>query len=271
MGNPKLEGISCVILDEVHERSTQSDLVLLILRDLVLERKGLTEPLKIVLMSATIDASNFIKYFDPDSDIQFNNMSNAIRNKSEAPSTTTGKSSPSSFSVSFLEIEGKTNYPIDEYFIEDIYNEIPSLVVSGPPPMSNRGGRNNGPQEIRNPWATAEGVRSKYHELGLKVKSNNRGVWQTLSNVLQRPFQLDEELICKVVEHIEQSESTAPKTNGDKDDALGAILIFVPGWAEITSVVKALEDTLKDCRRQCEWARNSKRSWNILPLHSKFE
>jgi len=40
VSNPKLEGVSCVIIDEVHERSVHNDFVLLILKDLVLERKG---------------------------------------------------------------------------------------------------------------------------------------------------------------------------------------------------------------------------------------
>lgn len=230
VGNPKLEGVSCVIIDEVHERSVHNDFVLLILKDLVLERNCTDEPLKLVLMSATIDASNFIKYFD----------------KTE-------------YTVSFLEMEGKTNYHIDEYFVEDLCHEIPSLVISPPPP--SKGGRNS-MQEQRNKWASPKAVRDKYQELGLEVKSDNNRVWKALSRILQKPFfQLDVDLLCQVVEHIEISES-AMDTNGE----LGSILIFVPGWSEITSVIRGLENTLKECRRQQDWAR--KRTWNILPLHS---
>jgi len=265
VGNPKLEGISLVIMDECHERGVHSDFVLLILKDLVLERQGSSEPLKIVLMSATIDASNFIKYFDPDSNIKFNNMTTGICDENDIIRDATGKQSASPYSVSFLQIEGKTNYPIDEYFIEDICQEIPSLVVSGPPPKSfNRGGRKNGMLQERNPWASAEGVKAKYRELGLQIKTDNKRVWKHLSNILQRPFRVDVDLICKVIEHIENLEAMAPEK--DKDGTLGSILIFVPGWQDITSVINGLENTLKDCRRQHGWARN--RSWNILPLHS---
>lgn len=253
-----------MIIDEVHERSVHSDFVLLILKDLVLERKGTKEPLKLVLMSATIDASNFIKYFDPETKITFNNTSvSGISDQSEtALGSIADGSNTRPYSVSFLQIEGKTNYPIEEYFIEDICQEIPSLVVRGSPPMR----RNNGAvREMRNVWASADGVRAKYHELGLQVNAdNNRGVWRALSNVLQRPFQLDVDLICQVVEHIELTE--ALESNADIDGALGSILIFVPGWQEITSVIQGLEKTLKNCRRQHDWARN--RTWNILPLHS---
>ncbi|KAL7551101.1 hypothetical protein ACHAWF_014336 [Thalassiosira exigua] len=259
VGNPKLEGISCVIIDEVHERGVHTDFVLLILKDLVLERQRQgAEPLKIVLMSATIDASSFIRYFDPSSGIQFNNMSMGDDSPREGAAV---NSSTCPFSVSFLQIKGKTNYPIKEYFIEDICKEIPSLVVSGPPPMSfNRGGRNGSMQEMRNPWASAEAVRSKYRELGLRIQTDGNHVWKQLSNALQRPFRLDVDLICKVVKHIEDTE--------EQGRELGSILIFVPGWQDITSVIKELDRTLLDCRKRHDWARN--RTWDTLPLHSQI-
>lgn len=258
--NPKLEGISCVVVDEVHERGVHTDMVLLILKDLVLERKGTDEPLKLVLMSATIDASNFLKYFDPESRVEFNNMSsthgaNDVGNLGSSV-TAGGESSRSPFSVSFLQIEGLTNYPIEEFFIEDVCREIPSVVVRGPPPDRGRGGST---REQRNAWATPEAVRAKYSELGLSVNSRDKRIWSDLSNALQRPFELDVDMVCRVVEYIEMTESV-------EDGQLGSILIFVPGWAEITSVVKGLEQTLRDCRRHQDWARG--RSWNILPLHS---
>lgn len=49
-----------VIVDEVHERSEESDFLLLILRDLIKVRKDLT----VVLMSATLNAELFSDYFD---------------------------------------------------------------------------------------------------------------------------------------------------------------------------------------------------------------
>lgn len=185
VSNPKLEGVSCVIIDEVHERSVHNDFVLLILKDLVLERKGSEEPLKLVLMSATLDASNFIKYFDPNSEIKFNNM--AARKSDQLVDEEGNEStSTSPFSVSFLQLKGKTNYPIEEYFIEDLCQEIPSLVIS-PPASKGRVGKNGLMPEPRNPWASPRTVMDRYHELGLK--SNNTTDWKALSNVLQRTFQ----------------------------------------------------------------------------------
>ena len=212
VSNPKLKGIPCVMIDEVHERGIHTDFVLMILKDLVLERKGTNEPLKLVLMSATIDASNFLNYFDSNSSVEFNimlvneNRDNDVfmaDNDNDDFTSFNGKL----FSVSFIEIPGKTNYLIEEYFIEDICHETgPSLVLRGPPPTSSNQGRVS-VQEVRNPWASPEAVREKYYELGLQLKKSNskvgKHVWKNLSNVLQRPFQLDVDLICKVVEHVE--------------------------------------------------------------------
>ncbi|CAN0359512.1 unnamed protein product, partial [Ectocarpus sp. 8 AP-2014] len=65
----------------VHERTVDSDFLIIILRDLVLQRKDLT----LVLMSATLNADLFSNYF------------------SQAPK---------------LNIPGYT-FPVEEYYLED--------------------------------------------------------------------------------------------------------------------------------------------------------
>ncbi|KAL8902086.1 MAG: hypothetical protein Q9207_004882 [Kuettlingeria erythrocarpa] len=52
--------VTHLVLDEVHERSIESDFLLIILRKLLLRRPTL----KVVLMSATVDAAKFSAYFD---------------------------------------------------------------------------------------------------------------------------------------------------------------------------------------------------------------
>jgi len=61
LGDPSLSGTTHVIVDEVHERSVDSDMLLLLLRDLV--ASGRAPHLRIVLMSATADAELFARYF----------------------------------------------------------------------------------------------------------------------------------------------------------------------------------------------------------------
>ena len=55
-----LVDITHLVLDEVHERSIDSDFLLLVLRKLLVRRPDL----KVVLMSATVDAGKFSKYLD---------------------------------------------------------------------------------------------------------------------------------------------------------------------------------------------------------------
>ena len=57
--NPMLEGFSHVIVDEIHERDINSDFLLILLRDLL----GKRTDLKVVLMSATLQAKLFSDYF----------------------------------------------------------------------------------------------------------------------------------------------------------------------------------------------------------------
>ncbi|KAG0317927.1 hypothetical protein BGZ99_005957 [Dissophora globulifera] len=58
--DPTLQNVTHVMVDEVHERSVDSDFLLIILRDLIRKRKDL----KLILMSATINSEFFSSYFD---------------------------------------------------------------------------------------------------------------------------------------------------------------------------------------------------------------
>ena len=57
--DPTLEGVSHVIVDEAHERSADGDFLLMVLRRLLPRRPDL----RVVLMSATLDAALFEGYF----------------------------------------------------------------------------------------------------------------------------------------------------------------------------------------------------------------
>ncbi|KAH8821082.1 ATP dependent RNA helicase-like protein [Xylogone sp. PMI_703] len=59
-GSNNLDDVTHIVLDEVHERTIDSDFLLIVLRKLMLRRPDL----KIILMSATVDAERFSKYLD---------------------------------------------------------------------------------------------------------------------------------------------------------------------------------------------------------------
>jgi pre-mRNA-splicing factor ATP-dependent RNA helicase DHX15/PRP43 len=60
MSDPLLSRYSAVILDEAHERTLNTDILMGLLKEVCRKRKDL----QVVVMSATLDAGKFQKYFD---------------------------------------------------------------------------------------------------------------------------------------------------------------------------------------------------------------
>ncbi|ETS80752.1 hypothetical protein PFICI_08281 [Pestalotiopsis fici W106-1] len=63
--NQTFAGYSCIIIDEVHERSLQTDILLLLLKTAIKKRNDL----RVILMSATVEAAKFQEYFGGDTPI----------------------------------------------------------------------------------------------------------------------------------------------------------------------------------------------------------
>jgi ATP-dependent RNA helicase DHX57 len=80
-----LADVSHVVVDEVHERSLDTDFLLILLRDVLRARKDL----KVILMSATLDAEIFERYFQ------------------------------SIGAVARIEIQGRT-HPVQDYYLDDV-------------------------------------------------------------------------------------------------------------------------------------------------------
>jgi len=61
--DPKMSQYNCIIVDEVHERSINVDLLLGFLKQLLAERRRGRNPLKVVVMSATADVETISNFF----------------------------------------------------------------------------------------------------------------------------------------------------------------------------------------------------------------
>jgi HrpA-like RNA helicase len=58
-----LKKYGVLVLDEVHERAVNSDVLLALVKEIAIQRKQREKPLKLVVMSATLDLDKFRMYF----------------------------------------------------------------------------------------------------------------------------------------------------------------------------------------------------------------
>ena len=181
----KLDQVTHILVDEVHERDVDTDLLLVVLKRLMEDRKARNLPLKVVLMSATIDPRLFQEYF-PD----------VIGNK-----------------ATVIEIPGRT-FPVARHFLEDF---LPNMKAQ--PPFA---------------WVFSDESVSKYLAREDAYVERNHTSVPSLPSSSHQPSLIDDELelpaplVAATVSHVlQQSDS-------------GHVLVFLPGWEEISSVQSCL-------------------------------
>ncbi|XP_034111914.1 putative ATP-dependent RNA helicase DHX57 [Drosophila albomicans] len=204
--DPLLGSVTHVIVDEVHERSEESDFLLLILKHLLRSRPDL----KVILMSATLNASLFSNYFGG------------------AP---------------VLDIPGRT-FPVQQLFLEDIV-EASDFVMECDTKFCRKLKKKE--QDVLQMELEFADVQASGEPPGQKIKDEKLTLAETYlryadyskttckSIYLMEPMLINPELIESVLKYIVEGEHDWPRE--------GSILIFLPGFQEIQTVHDALLDS----------------------------
>ncbi|XP_048359940.1 ATP-dependent RNA helicase DHX29 [Sphaerodactylus townsendi] len=188
-----LSNVSHVIVDEVHERTVQSDFLLVILREILHKRSDL----HLVLMSATVDSEKFSSYF------------------THCP---------------ILRISGRS-YPVEIFHVEDVIEEIGFVLEKDSEycqkfleeeeevtiNVTNKGGgitkyRENVPVQV------ASGI-----DLGPYYQKYSSRTQQAI--FYMNPYKINFDLILELLAFLDRS----PQFKNME----GAVLIFLPGLAHI--------------------------------------
>ncbi|XP_027113217.2 DExH-box ATP-dependent RNA helicase DExH7, chloroplastic-like isoform X1 [Coffea arabica] len=228
LGNKNLAGVSHVIVDEVHERSLLGDFLLIVLKNLIEKQSAhSTTKLKVILMSATVDSHLFSHYFG------------------DCPVITA---------------KGRT-HPVSTYFLEDIYERIDYRLASDSPAYINaetfskekraavghhRGKRNLVLSAWGDETLLSEDLINPYY-VPIHYQSHSEQTQQNLRKLNEDIIDYDllEDLVCYI-------DETHPE---------GAILVFLPGVAEIEMLLDKLSASYRFGGPSSEW---------LLPLHSSI-
>jgi len=218
---PSLESIGCLIVDEVHERDVYTDFVLLLIREAMLA--GKMQHLKIVLMSATLKADDFAQYF------QKINGDLALKP---------------------VHVPGRM-FPVEDYYWEDACEW---LGFSPPLPRANKGkgkGKKGSSAEVVRPddnqlWKIYDAIKACDVAKGRPgaERADDYGEKTLTACWCWKENEVYIDLICELVKFFHEKEMM-----GD-----GAILIFLPGWGDISKIFIQLY--------------NSGENYKLIALHS---
>lgn len=120
-GDPLLSSTTHVVVDEVHERTLQGDFLLALLRTLVPKRRAMGFPLKVLVMSATMDADLLQSYFG---------------------------------GCPVLSAAGRT-FPVEHLFLEDAYEAV-GYRLDADAPVALRGGGQSAARALRGAVSDAQ-------------------------------------------------------------------------------------------------------------------
>ncbi|KAB1201160.1 ATP-dependent RNA helicase DHX36 [Morella rubra] len=201
--DPELTGVSHLIVDEIHERGMNEDFLLIILRDLLPRRPDL----RLILMSATINADLFSKYFG------------------DAPT---------------MHIPGLT-FPVAEVFLEDVLEETRYNIKSE---FDNIEGSSRRKRRQQDP--KKDPLTELFEEVDIDSNYRNYSVPTRKSLEAWSGSQLDLGLqprhlgnsypfLRLALDNCAKVEATIEYICRREGD--GAILVFLTGWDEISKLL----------------------------------
>uniref|UniRef100_A0A2I3M4W2 ATP-dependent DNA/RNA helicase DHX36 n=3 Tax=Catarrhini TaxID=9526 RepID=A0A2I3M4W2_PAPAN len=205
--DPCLSSVSHIVLDEIHERNLQSDVLMTVVKDLLNFRSDL----KVILMSATLNAEKFSEYFG---------------------------------NCPMIHIPGFT-FPVVEYLLEDIIEKIRYV----PEQKEHRSqfkrgfmqGHVNRQEKEEKEAIYKERWPDYVRELRRRYSASTVDVIEMMDD-----DKVDLNLIVALIRYIVLEEED------------GAILVFLPGWDNIS--------TLHDLLMSQVMFKSDK--FLIIPLHS---
>lgn len=211
-----LDGISHIIVDEVHERDLNNDFLLVVLKNLMKDRKAAGKPaIKVILMSATINTSLFCKYF--------------------------GDGYPNKL-CPHIEVPGRT-FPVTPHYLDDIYSELQSTYSKDDAfDLYSRESQDYISRELESPPhpvvratpdSDLEDVES--HENKAMINWNSKGF---ISEDGEIDIAISRGDTVTPVRLMGVAVAHLLKTTAE-----GSILVFLPGLPEIIELEKQLNNT----------------------------
>lgn len=218
-----LRGVDYVILDEVHERGIESDFALSILLNVVKTRATDRNPLRLILMSATIQTEKFAVYLG-------RVKSGSALHGNEAP---------------VLHIPGYT-YPVEEYYLND-YKQI--VHSSSLRQESRQFGcddvviydddKDDGSDEDEEENVKTLSDNSRQMQKGGSTYNSGSSSGSSKRKKRNKGSEIDYNTMVKLILRLCAGGSTG--ATGMLSPAQGAILVFLPGIAEIGRLISLLK------------------------------
>ena len=204
---PDLLGVTHIVLDEVHERSIDSDFLIVILRDLLVRRTDL----RVVLMSATLNAESFAQYF-----------SDAM----------------GGVHVPVIHIPGRT-FEVKDFYLEDAVQWTGCVDLSAEGPGGRSKPRRFGGRQSRGESEKAAAAeRQAKLQLAQELEARGDLSPETIRAVSQE-FNEDEIPLVLIHALLEKIDLDYPLTDDQSDGH--AVLIFLPGWEDIRKLHELLD------------------------------